>query len=121
MNQFCYGDNLKVLSKVPDKVTDLVHLAPPSIFARSRNLVFKKHKDYDGPSQVMGFEDISQRSHKPYHEFKSDEHNQSVCKLVDSVSYIIRLAGLKTEIAASRGQAIPRSTKEPDNRSRMLA
>ena len=89
VNQLCYGDNLEVLRKMPDEIADLVYLDPPFNSARNYNLLFKQVKGGASPAQIMAFEDTWQWSHRLYNEFMSDERNQPLWKLVQSLYDIL--------------------------------
>ncbi len=97
-NRLYFGDNLKVLRgefdvpdvpKIEDDSVDLIYLDPPFNSQRNYNLLFKQQKGEPSPAQIMAFEDTWEFSHALYDEFKADERNARLWKLVNSLYDIL--------------------------------
>lgn len=97
-NRLYFGDNLKVLRgefdvpdvpKIEDESVDLIYLDPPFNSQRNYNLLFKQQKGEPSPAQIMAFEDTWEFSHALYDEFKADERNARLWKLVNALYDIL--------------------------------
>src|SRR6266702_5988019 len=51
-----FGDNLKILQRIPDETFDLIYLDPPFNSNRNYNVLFKEGK-VDSSAQIHAFED----------------------------------------------------------------
>src|SRR6266566_9197301 len=103
-----FGDNLRILERIPDESFDLIYLDPPFNSNRNYNVLFKEGK-VDSAAQIHAFEDTWEWTPQTIQLFDDlqNHRNPKIAILVSSLAEFIGKNAMMAYLVNMTARLIP--------------